>query len=252
MARTNAADRALLARLFQAVHTGTPGDLACYRALCQGAASVLELGCGAGRVLQGLAGAVPRLVGLDRSPEHLALAAAASPDARLVTGDMCAFHLDERFDRVLIPYNGLWALGGEAGVVACLAAAAAHLTPDGRVIFDVYVPPDAWEADEDFGHLATLEDPVAGLIHVLERERPGPHGGWAVDYRFLLPDGRSLAQRIVHHPLPPDRLLVAVVAAGLALDGPLRDLDGAPVGPDAEHLVAVAGRAGGEAPGSAA
>ncbi|MEZ4265484.1 MAG: class I SAM-dependent methyltransferase [Myxococcota bacterium] len=74
------------ARVYDLLHRGTPGDIAFYRHVCAGAASVLELGCGSGRVLVELARAGLTMTGLDHDPAKLARAVAepehGSPAAR--------------------------------------------------------------------------------------------------------------------------------------------------------------------------
>jgi SAM-dependent methyltransferase len=127
-------------RLYAAVHDGTPGDLAFYRRVCADAGSVLELGCGYGRVLESLVGRVPRLVGLDCDPDLLALAAERLEDAPvdLVAADMRAFDLDARFERIIIPHSGLFCLLDDAALDACLRRVHRHLEPGGLLALDVY------------------------------------------------------------------------------------------------------------------
>ena len=131
------------ARLYAAVHDGTPGDLAFYRAVCHGVTSVLELGCGYGRVLEALVDRVPRLVGLDLDEGLLALATerlaiSDRPMPELVRADMTTFDLRERFDRVLVPHSGLFCLLDDRALHACLACVREHVGPDGLLVFDVY------------------------------------------------------------------------------------------------------------------
>ena len=70
------------------------------------ARSLLELGCGTGALLAGLA---PQLAvtGIDRSAEMLAVAGEKLPEARLVRGDMTAFRLPGRFDVVICMFDTL-------------------------------------------------------------------------------------------------------------------------------------------------
>ena len=56
----------LSAELYALTHRGTAGDVGFYRRACAGASSVLELGCGSGRLLKRLARPGRQLVGLDR------------------------------------------------------------------------------------------------------------------------------------------------------------------------------------------
>jgi SAM-dependent methyltransferase len=54
-----------LARLYALVHRGNAGDVDFYVRACAGAARVLELGCGTGRVLRAVAEVAGHVTGLD-------------------------------------------------------------------------------------------------------------------------------------------------------------------------------------------
>ena len=79
--------------LYAKLHLGNPGDLAFYREQCRDVGTVLELGCGYGRVLESLADQCEELVGLDSSRGLLALAQSRLRDQKqshvqLALGDM--------------------------------------------------------------------------------------------------------------------------------------------------------------------
>lgn len=134
--------------LYAAVHSGNPGDVAYYRRACTGARSVLELGCGYGRVLDGLTRERSlEVFGLDRDGGLLDLARERAPRATIVAGDMREFDLGRRFDRVFIPYNGLYCVLSEAEQIAVLRCARAHLNDGGLLVLDAYAA-DAFHGDE--------------------------------------------------------------------------------------------------------
>ncbi len=132
--------------LYQNTHRGQVGDIAFYRRVCKGATAVLELGCGWGRVMMPLLEAGHCVTGLDLHPGMIAALQerlATAPEvlrsrAHLVEADMADFSLEQRFDRVLIPYNGLYVLDNEAAQRACLQRAFAHLVEGGELWLDVY------------------------------------------------------------------------------------------------------------------
>jgi SAM-dependent methyltransferase len=147
----------LRARLYAALHVGTPGDVEFYLRACKGATKILEYGCGAGRIAVALAERGHTVLGVDLDPALLALAHAhkAEREAALgrslpvtfVLGDMTAF-AKRGHDRVVIPYSAFWCLTGTEAKRQCLAKARASLTRQGQLVFDVY---DAdVMADEDF------------------------------------------------------------------------------------------------------
>ena len=107
----------------------------------RGGGSVLELGCGSGRLTVGLARAGVELVGLDLSEMMLeaarAKAAAAGVAIRFVQGDMRSFEMEERFSAILIPGNSLLHMLTIADLQRCLSCVRRHLAPGGRLVFDI-------------------------------------------------------------------------------------------------------------------
>jgi SAM-dependent methyltransferase len=136
----------LKAELYALTHRGTAGDAAFYSCTCEGATSVLELGCGYGRIIAKLLQSRRSVVGLDSDAELLAaakrnvrkLSAAKQRSVRLLPGDMRHFELGRRFDCALLPYNGLYCLLQKRDVLSCFRSVRAALEPKGRFVFDVW------------------------------------------------------------------------------------------------------------------
>ncbi|MCA9598201.1 MAG: class I SAM-dependent methyltransferase [Myxococcales bacterium] len=146
--------------LYDAIHRGTPGDVEFYRRVCHDADSVLELGCGTGRVLSQLDDDGRRLVGVDVNTEALARAREVAPSARLVAADMRELALGEKFARVIAPFNALYCLRDTAELARTLTRVAEHLEPGGTFAADV------WTADE-FHAEADPGDPEADELDFL-------------------------------------------------------------------------------------
>ncbi len=243
--------------LYRHLHTGNPGDVAFYVEACRGAGSVLELGCGAGRVLVPVAEAGAEVVGLELDAGMLEACAAAVPGAvrqrvTLVHGDMRDFDLGREFDRVTVPFNGLFVLESEADQLACLRAAARHLAPQGRLVFDVYAVEDdvdldvMGEGDDPFEYLTSFRaDGVR--VDVEERELVrGEPGRIDMEYRYRLRP-RGGAERVVHQTVRhcfvrPSRLRPLLAEAGLQVVNLWGDFDREPFGEDSERMVVVARR----------
>ncbi len=108
--------------------------------------SVLELGCGTGRVAIPIAQAGIEIVGLDSSPAMLEVArrkAEKAPGARglrLVEADMRDFSLDEVFGLVIIPFRGFLSLLSVEDQVRTLANVRKQLAPGGKLAFNIFVP----------------------------------------------------------------------------------------------------------------
>ncbi|MFN3199141.1 MAG: class I SAM-dependent methyltransferase [Bradymonadia bacterium] len=268
-----------MARLYALIHRGNPGDVECYVAACDGATRVLELGCGEGRVLEALVTHHPSLEisGLDLDPGALAEACTREPLAQameagrvqLHQADMRDFELEGSFDRIIIPYNGLYTLGSLDGVRQCLATAARHLTPDGALIFDGYAvdddaadaelwvdPPDPNEVAEDpwceggFSYLITVLD-LQQRVDVYEREiAVGEPRRLNVRYRFVIRSGSPfepptgepevIEQVVGHHFITPGMVPALIRDAGLKLVSMWGEFDGRPFDDESERLVVTA------------
>ena len=101
-----------------------------------GARSLLELGCGTGALLAGLAGDLD-VTGIDQSPQMLAIAQATVPGAHLVRGDMTAFSLPARFDVVICMFDTLNHVPSFDGWLSLFSCVHEHLVEGGLFIFDV-------------------------------------------------------------------------------------------------------------------
>ena len=141
--------------LYALLHAGNPGDIEFYQRVCAGCESVLEIGSGWGRLLGPLTSCADHITGVELNP---AMQRAATnrisqwpPERRdaveLVTADMRTLALERTFDRIIVPYCGLYCLKDDKEVVATLRRLADHLTPDGLLVFDGYDIGDPAEID---------------------------------------------------------------------------------------------------------
>jgi SAM-dependent methyltransferase len=115
-------------------------------------ATVLELGCGTGRVLLPLARAGHAVTGIDESHSMLARCEAKLATEQRVVRDRVALHqADARqftvaaptgdgFRLAVAPFRILQHLTTAADQLRCLAAVRRHLAPGGRFVFDVFNP----------------------------------------------------------------------------------------------------------------
>ena len=133
----------------QVVPYGQRGDVDFYvDSAIESAGSVLEIGCGTGRVLIPTARAGLQITGLDLSTSMLRscterLAQEPEPVQRratIVQADMRSFDLGSSFQLVTIPFRPFQHLMTVADQLACLKCIHRHLEPNGRLIFDVFNP----------------------------------------------------------------------------------------------------------------
>jgi len=115
---------------------------------------VLELGCGTGRVLIPTARSGLTCVGLDASPEMLAVLRGKNPpeNVELVNGRMEAFDFGERrFGLVTAPFRAMQHLLDVEAQLRTLENVRRHLAPGGAFVFDVF--------DPKLERMAILEEP---------------------------------------------------------------------------------------------
>ena len=131
------------------------------------AGSLLELGCGTGAVLAGLADDL-QVNGVDLSPEMLATATARLPGAHLVQADITEFSLGATFDVVICVFDTLNHLSTFDAWPAMFRQVDAHLADGGLFVFDVNTVgrlrrlAAAPAYVEDFGPHTLIMDVAAG------------------------------------------------------------------------------------------
>jgi len=234
------------AALYEAVHHGNAGDMAFYQDACAGA-RVLELGCGSGRIGASLAATGTDVIGLDRNFDALRLA--NSRGLRCVAADMRHFRLRRRFQRIIIPYCGLYCLLNDDDVVACLINARRHLMPGGQIIFDGYAVDES--ALAVLGKARRTPREKVAEVHVEGR-------WWDVSESTIAwPESQRIDATYEHVPRGGGRCIKATVRqryllsfelpdvlarAGLMLVALHGDFEGDAYGPMSEHLVVRAER----------
>jgi len=135
------------------LNPNTPNDIPFYASRVPSAdASILELGCGTGRVLVALAPRCRFSLGIDSSEAmlkrcraKLETAGIPSNRASVELGDVTNFDLDHTFDLIIAPYV-FQSLETDAEIDGLLACVRRHLTTTGTCVLHVSRPdrdPDA-------------------------------------------------------------------------------------------------------------
>jgi SAM-dependent methyltransferase len=111
-----------------------------------GPGSVLDAGCGTGRVAIELVRRGIDVVGVDLDPVMLGQAQAKAPDLTWVGGDLAEVDLGRTFDAVMMAGNVILfvAPGTEARVIANLAR---HLAPGGALVAGFQLRPGGYGID---------------------------------------------------------------------------------------------------------
>ncbi|MGH8918675.1 MAG: class I SAM-dependent methyltransferase, partial [Actinomycetes bacterium] len=110
--------------------------------------SVLDAGCGTGRVGIELARRGLEVVGTDLDQDMIGIALAKAPELTWIHADLSELDLPHRFDAVVLAGNVIPYVAGDrrpAAVEAC----ARHLTPGGRLIAGFQLQP-GWPSVADY------------------------------------------------------------------------------------------------------
>jgi SAM-dependent methyltransferase len=176
--------------------------------------SILELGCGPGRVLCALAQEGMTVTGLDHDEDMLQWARSRLPvkllkQVEFILGDMRNFQLSDRYPLIIVPCN-TFAYFDHSDALRMLQCSKQHLTPGGELAIVIPNPAQYSSSEVDPSQNETSEtepihdfiEPISGnpvqvyAYEKLDREQGILHVSWTFDE--LLPDGR--VQRL-HHPV---------------------------------------------------
>lgn len=127
---------------------GIPSDIPFYRDLISSPdVSILELGCGTGRVTLPLASYCRFIQGIDKSAAMLSIgrrklhAAGIPPSkARMKKGDIADFNLGRKFELIIAPFRVFQNLETDAEVDGLFRCIRRHLAPGGTCVLNVFRP----------------------------------------------------------------------------------------------------------------
>jgi SAM-dependent methyltransferase len=208
-----------IARFYEFGVSGFDDDLGLYLGFAQrGLGSILELGCGSGRLLLPLARAGCPVVGVDSSAAMLDLARtrlSSFPEFHvgLVQADMCHLPLAGRFGLIFVALDGFLHLTSRDEQLGALRAARTVLEPRGVLVLDLPAPGGSdwgdwsagvrplvpvWSASIQDGSrvskLSTFSADASAQTHLVTEtyeqvERDGGVRKWVVEYllRFVFP-----------------------------------------------------------------
>ncbi len=135
-----------IAHYYDAENKGKDDDTALYLELAEqeGAQRIMDIGCGTGRVMVPLADKGYTVHGIDSESAMLEIAEryrAQSPARQhnmvLHLGDVRNYTLDEKFDLMLIPYNGLMHFHTQEEQIGVLKRVRAWTADDGLMVLDL-------------------------------------------------------------------------------------------------------------------
>ena len=166
--------------------------------------TVLDIGCGPGRLAGPLVALGHRVTGVDNGA---AMIAALPVEVEGIVGDGAAIRLGRRFGAVLLASH---LVNDPAAGPAFVATAAAHVEPDGVVIVETYPP--GWQPAGSIGVEQSLGD---ARVQVLRVSVSGDLLDAEVEYGV---DGRTWQQPFRARLFDEAGLRELLTAGGLAFD----------------------------------
>ena len=126
-----------------------------YSALAEGMnTSILELGCGTGRLSVPLAARGHAVTGIDCADSMLEAARtkakAAGTQVKLMLADFRSFDVGAQFGLIIFPFNSISHLYSLDDLMGCFSSVRSHLAADGLFVIDINNPtPDQMGNDPD-------------------------------------------------------------------------------------------------------
>jgi SAM-dependent methyltransferase len=186
-----------------------------YRALAEGAAKVLDFGCGTGLLTRSLAAPGRVVIGIDPSPTMLGYAR-RQPGADAVTwidGDHHSVEPTGDVDLAVSSGNTMMHVAEHAATVAALAAA---LRPGGMFAFESRNPAarawEQWTSEATYGERDTLAGHLKEWLELIEIA----NGRVTFDAHNVFPDGRDAVYRNVLYFRSADEITADLLAAGFS------------------------------------
>ena len=215
--------------------------------------TVLELGCGTGRLSVPVARAARRFVGIDRSAAMLRRLRARLRRARLtgraaiVRGDIRALPLRPAWPcrLVMAPYGMLQSLLTDEDLAATLESVARVLAPGGKFGVDLAPGLPRWG---EYARRVGLRGPMSGgrRVTLIESVRQAPRQGLTIfDQEFVETRGRrrtSFPVSIAFRTLSVPQMVERLEQAGFAVDAVLGGYREEAWSPDAEVWIIIARR----------
>jgi SAM-dependent methyltransferase len=181
----------------------TFGEVELVHAAVPPGASILELGCGTGRILRPLAALGHPVTGVDDSPDMLARV----PDLPTDCSPIQSLRLGRRFDVVLLASTMINADPGTRR--GFLATVRGHLHDEGIAVFQQN-PPGWFETFQD---VEPVRDDPGGIRRIVRAARWAPPGMYVeIEYQA---GGRAWTHAWTSYQIGDDELAGDLAAAGL-------------------------------------
>jgi SAM-dependent methyltransferase len=210
--------------------------------------AVLDLGCGTGMLACRIAAEGYEVTGAEPAAGMLAVAR-ARPDGKAVTwieSDGQNLRLDRRFDLIYMTGHAFQALLSDEAAMALLAAAARHLKPEGRFVFETRNPAkQEWLTWTPGATREVVQTAAQGRVETFYDAESDAGIGIvriAQHCRFLDQDTSRIGRSRIRF-IERDHLERLITGAGLVANTWYGDWDRSPCTPASKEIIAVTGRA---------
>ena len=210
------------ARIYDAVYSSKdyPAEAARVHALIQerlpGASSLLDVACGTGKHLEQFRRWY-EVAGVDLDERLIEIARERLGDVPLHVADMTTFELGSRFDAVTCLFSAIGYAGTLEGLTRAVATMARHLTPNGVLMLEPWLAPDAWVVGRS--DLLAVDQPDLKIARMTISGREGRLA--IMDFTYLVATTRGLEQFSERHEMAlftDNEYREAFTAAGLAVE----------------------------------
>lgn len=230
-----------LADFYDLENTWGKDDEFC-RSLATGASSILDLGCGTGRLAAGLASNGCAVVGVDPAAAMLNVAR-SKPSGNLVSwieGDAREVRLGRRFGLVLLTGHAFQVFLNSADQEAVLNTIAEHLAPNGRFIFDTRNPvAEEWREWCREESQRKLHHPLYGEVEAWNTAQHDQVTGNVVyqTHYLVTATGQLFSADSCIHFTPQPQLAALITESGLKVDQWLGDWSGTRFTPNSPEII---------------
>jgi SAM-dependent methyltransferase len=227
-------------------------DLPFWQAVCaHNSESILELGCGTGRLLLPLAAQVMHAYGIDRDRDMLAVLVEQLPvsnkQIRLIQADIRSFAFGIHFPTIILPCNTFSTLP-QNGQKEILRTVCRHLSPDG--IFAVSMPNPtlliSLPQTSSLEYEETLDHPIDGQPVIVSSgwQRASNHltFEWVYEHQLLYGDPVRYQMYSKHYLYPTQGYIEAFESCGLEILDIFGDFNHSNLNEDSPFLILVAGK----------
>ncbi len=214
---------------------------------------VLDLGCGTGMLACAIAAKGLSVTAVDQADAMLRVARSRAGGAKVtwIESDGQSLRLPQRFRFIYMTGHAFQQLLTDDDAVALLRAAAAHLDPDGRFVFETRNPAaQAWLSWTPEHSRRTINSPVFGPVELFY-DAEFAHGIVTIrEHYHLLDKGVQRVGRNRIRFIDQEHLERLLTKAGLVADGCYGDWAGGPLSETSNEIIVAARRAPLAAPAS--